>query len=201
MGLTPCGNPFTIRGMKRSATKKSGERRRRPRSGPSSGKSASPGRVSASETAKQASGARGEPTARTRGKPSTATETSRSVRAGVDPDACHTCAKKLSGDAERALFVEEEVGRIFCSEACIATFFTPEITRLEKEYFKRLQPSDLSAEERESLAHLRWITLQEPDEIWREKTLSGDFRYTLISDFKTGREKSLVDLHLSFLAG
>jgi hypothetical protein len=85
--------------------------------------------------------------------------------------------------------VEEEIGRIFCSEACIAAYFTPEIERLEKEYFRRLAATDLSAEERESLAHLRWITLQEPDEIWREKTLTGDYRYTLISEFKPGSKK------------
>ncbi len=107
----------------------------------------------------------------------------------VDPNACHHCAKTLSGDNDRALFVEEEVGRIFCSESCIAAFFTPEIERLEKEFFRRLTPSDLSSEERENLAHLRWITLQEPDEVWREKTLTGDYRYTLISEFKPGTKK------------
>jgi hypothetical protein len=113
----------------------------------------------------------------------------RSQNTKVDPDSCHHCAKNLSGEDERALFVEEEVGRIFCSESCIAAFFTPEIERLEKEFFRRLTPSDLSSEERESLAHLRWITLQEPDEVWREKTLSGDYRYTLISEFKPGSKK------------
>src|ERR1700737_4752293 len=43
----------------------------------------------------------------------------------VDPDSCHHCAKNLAGDNDRALFVEEEIGRIFCSESCIAAFFTP----------------------------------------------------------------------------
>lgn len=113
----------------------------------------------------------------------------RSEKPAVNPDACYHCAKGLSGDNERALFVEEEVGRIFCSESCIAAFFTPEIERLEKEFFRRLTPSDLAGEEREGLAHLRWITLQEPDEVWREKTLSGDYRYTLISEFKPGSKK------------
>lgn len=100
-----------------------------------------------------------------------------------DKELCENCAKDLSR-TERALFVEEEVGRIFCSESCIAAFFTPEISRLEKEYFRRLSPSDISGEEKEKLSHLRWMTLQEPDEVWREKTLSGDNRYTLISEFQ-----------------
>ncbi|MEO7161889.1 MAG: PBECR2 nuclease fold domain-containing protein, partial [Bdellovibrionia bacterium] len=56
--------------------------------------------------------------------------------------------------------------------------------RLEKEYFRRLSPSDLDTEEKEKLSHLRWMTLQEPDEVWREKTLAGDYRYTLISEFQ-----------------
>ncbi|MDR3607029.1 MAG: hypothetical protein P4M08_06580 [Oligoflexia bacterium] len=124
-----------------------------------------------------------------RKKPRSARATQDSAKKSASPDACYHCGKKLSGKEERALFVEEEIGRIFCGEACIAAYFAPEIERLEKEYFRRLAPNDLSAEERESLAHLRWITLQEPDEIWREKTLSGDYRYTLISEFKPGTKK------------
>jgi hypothetical protein len=96
---------------------------------------------------------------------------------------CENCLKDLS-QIDRALFVEEEVGRIFCSETCIAAYFTPEISRLEKEYFRRLSSNDLSAEERDHLSHLRWMTLQSPDEVWREKTLSGDYRYTLISELQ-----------------
>lgn len=101
---------------------------------------------------------------------------------------CSHCSKGLES-ADRALFVEEEVGRVFCSEDCITGYFAPEIERLEKEYFRRLSPGDLSASERDNLAHLRWITLQEPDEVWREKTLSGDYRYTLISEFEPGSKK------------
>src|SRR6185437_11906083 len=85
----------------------------------------------------------------------------------LSEETCQHCSKTLMSD-ERALFVEEEVGRIFCSEACIAAFFAPEIERLEKDYLRKVSGSDLSKEERESFSHLRWITLQEPDEIWRE---------------------------------
>jgi hypothetical protein len=110
------------------------------------------------------------------------------VSATPELDSCRNCAKDLSGD-QRALFVEEEVGRVFCSESCIAAHFAPDIERLEKEFMRRLSPRDLSGEERESVDHLRWITLQEPDEVWREKTLTGDFRYTLISEFQPGDKK------------
>src|SRR5476649_610170 len=79
-------------------------------------------------------------------------------RAPMNIEACKGCAKALSGK-DRALFVEEEVGRIFCSEACIATYFSPEISRLEKEFFKKLSPSDLNGDERESYSHFRWVTL------------------------------------------
>lgn len=100
---------------------------------------------------------------------------------------CRQCDRGLAKD-DRALFVEEEIGRIFCSEACISAYFAPEVERLEKEYLKLLSARDLSGEEREKLAHLRWITLQEPDEVWRQKTLAGDYRYTLISEFKPGNK-------------
>lgn len=118
----------------------------------------------------------------------------------VPTESCAHCSKSLAG-SERALFVEEEVGRIFCSEDCIAGYFAPDIERLEKEYFRRLSSSDLSAPERESYAHLRWITLQEPDEVWREKTLTGDYRYTLISEFQPGNKKIWCVCICLFLRG
>lgn len=100
-------------------------------------------------------------------------------------ECCAFCAKPLAvGD--RALFVEEEVGRSFCAEDCITRFFAPEVERLEAEYQRRVVPGDILPEQREELQHLRWATLKEPDEVWREKTLSGDHRYTLIAEFENG---------------
>jgi hypothetical protein len=133
---------------------------------------------------------------RSRGSSRAATSSSRrtpetSSRTGVHSstqESCQHCSKLLVTE-DRALFVEEEVGRIFCSEACIAAFFAPEIERLEKDYFRKVSNGDLTKEERESFSHLRWITLQEPDEIWREKTLTGDHRYTLISEFQPGAKR------------
>lgn len=98
---------------------------------------------------------------------------------------CYSCSKGLS-HSDRALFVEEQNSRVFCSEACITAFFTPEIKRLEKEYLKQVKPDDLSGHQREKYNHLRWVTLQDPDEVWRIKTSEGDYRYTLISEFKPG---------------
>ncbi|MBC7385300.1 MAG: hypothetical protein H7301_03935 [Cryobacterium sp.] len=98
---------------------------------------------------------------------------------------CTACEKTLKGD-DRALFVEEEVGRIFCSEDCITQHFQPQIDLIEKQYFKFRPKDDLTPEEREQFAHLRWITIQEPDEIWLEKQANGDKRHTLISQFKPG---------------
>lgn len=101
----------------------------------------------------------------------------------LEQEACAHCAKALtSGD--RALFVEEEIGRTFCSEECIGEYFSPEVERLESEYQALVSANDLRPEERDELAHLRWSTLREPDEVWREKTLSGDYRYTLIAEFQ-----------------
>lgn len=104
-------------------------------------------------------------------------------QAEVDQEICAHCAKSLTA-GDRALFVEEELGRTFCSEDCIGEYFSPEVERLEAEYQAQLSADDLKPEEREELAHLRWSTLREPDEVWREKTLSGDYRYTLIAEFQ-----------------
>lgn len=103
----------------------------------------------------------------------------------VSQEHCSSCGKGLQSN-DRALFVEEEVGRVFCSEDCITQNFQAEIDVIEKDYFKHRPKDDLSPEEREQYAHLRWVTIQEPDEIWREKRSTGDYRYTLISRFKPG---------------
>jgi hypothetical protein len=101
----------------------------------------------------------------------------------VNQEACAHCGKTLAA-GDRALFVEEELGRTFCGEDCIGEYFAPEVERLSSEYQLLLSASDLTESEREELAHLRWATLREPDEVWREKTLSGDYRHTLISEFQ-----------------
>ncbi len=96
---------------------------------------------------------------------------------------CFNCHRALQAE-ERVLFVEEEIGRVFCSENCIGEFFKPEIDRLEHEYYGYLTPNDLPGELREQLAGLRWRTLKSPDEMWIEKTLTGDKRYQLIAEYE-----------------
>ena len=120
-----------------------------------------------------------------RTKPRAGKRAKKAQAAASPEESCFNCSKDLR-DAEKALLVEEELSRIFCTETCIAAFFGPEIARLEKQYFRLLSPKDLNGGEREKNAHLRWLTLEEPDEVWREKTLAGDYRYTLISEFQPG---------------
>ncbi len=96
---------------------------------------------------------------------------------------CSECDKVISAK-DQALFVEEEVGRYFCSEACIVANFTPEIEKLEREYGRHVSANDLSSEERERYAHFRWMALEQPDEVWCEKTLKGDLRHTLIAQYR-----------------
>lgn len=99
-----------------------------------------------------------------------------------DVSHCVACNKALR-EEDRALFVEEEVGRIFCSEECILNLFSPEIERLETEYQKQVSDKDLTALDKEKLSHLRQSTLSEPDEIWRELKVSGDHYYTMIAEY------------------
>lgn len=115
-------------------------------------------------------------------------------------DECAQCSKRL-GAQDRALFVEEELCRTFCSEDCIGDFFAPDIRRLEREYQKHVSASDLNSDEREKYAHLRWVTLEQPDEAWMERTVSGDHRYTLISEFRPGDKKIWMVCICLFLRG
>jgi hypothetical protein len=151
--------------MSRTSAKKATPERRKRTKARASAPAPSPGRKQAAK----------------RSERETAAERRKPARA--DQESCRHCSKSLKGE-EKALFVEEEVGRLFCSEPCIAQFFGPEIRRLEREYNRRSPAGDLDGEEREALAHLRWLTLQEPDEVWREKTLTGDYRYTMIAEFE-----------------
>lgn len=136
----------------------------------------------------------------------TSTDRRKSPRTASRPEpealttGCAHCARTL-GPGERALFVEEEVGRTFCSEECIGGYFSHDVERLEAEFQELVRPGDLSGSEREELMHLRWGTLREPDEVWRQKTLSGDFRYHMISQFEVaGRQVWCVCISL-FLKG
>ncbi len=98
-------------------------------------------------------------------------------------EVCLHCDQQLNV-SDKALYVEEEVYRIFCSEDCITEYFGPDIERLEKEYEDNRPSHDLKPDERDALAHLRWVTLEQPDESWVQKSISGDLRYTLISEFQ-----------------
>lgn len=178
--------------MKRAPSKKGPERRKRPRSAQKRAKAPVSAKLktAAAEAVRQA----------TETLPGPGAESAGAAVAVEASEFCQNCGRGLMNE-DRALFVEEEVGRIFCSENCISTFFTPEIERLEKEYHRRVSQGDLTKEERESYSHLRWITLQEPDEIWREKTLNGDHRYTLISEFMPGNKRVWCVCICLFLKG
>jgi hypothetical protein len=154
--------------MAKTSAKRTAERRKTPRK----------------QAAKAASSSRGTTSARNR-----ATEPKRQTIATEKlADECVQCGKTL-GENDRALFVEEELCRTFCSEDCIGDFFAPDIRRLEREYQKHVPTDDLTDSEREKYAHLRWVTLEEPDEAWMEKTVAGDHRFTLISEFRPADKK------------
>jgi hypothetical protein len=118
-----------------------------------------------------------------------------------DEHHCASCSSDLR-KGERALFVEEEVGRVFCTEECISTYFASDIDALERDWQShRQRAKDLTDEERDSFAHLRWVTLEQPDEIWRERTAAGDWRYTLISEFQPGDRRVWCVVTCLFLRG
>lgn len=100
-------------------------------------------------------------------------------------NACVQCERKIAVN-EDALFVEEDVGRMFCSEKCIVSFFEADIESLEKEYYTLISKSEITDEVKERFGHHRWSTLENPQEVWVEKTIKGDLRYTLISEFQEG---------------
>lgn len=105
----------------------------------------------------------------------------------VPQDRCISCDRHLK-ENDRALFVEEEVGRVFCSEECIVEHFSPDIEYLEADYERRRSKSDISDQDQERYLEYRAGTLERPDEIWREKTLAGDNRYCLISRHEEGKK-------------
>jgi hypothetical protein len=99
---------------------------------------------------------------------------------------CYHCDKELSF-SERVFFVEKEVGRLFCSELCIVDYFEPEVKQLEKEYDRKLGEQYLSEEFLEE--EFKWMTLQNPQEIWRKKTTLGDYRFTFMASYVIDHQK------------
>lgn len=95
---------------------------------------------------------------------------------------CAYCERPLT-DKDRAIFVEEEVGRMFCSDNCIVAYFSKDIEKLESDFFRRVLPGDLTPREKDSLAELKWSTLEQPQESFVEALPSGDRRYTLIARY------------------
>ncbi len=168
--------------MKRASTKKGMERRKRTRSKSATSRGLNRGR------------AHREGQSTLQGKDGLVSQRATTSVVSVSPptqghELCCNCQTELLEDS-RVLFVEEEIRRIFCSETCISAYFFSEIEKLEKEYFSRVTPADFNSEEREGLAHLRWITLREPDEAWCEQKSSGDRLYTLISEFRPGDKRA-----------
>ncbi len=108
----------------------------------------------------------------------------------IDDGLCLFCKSPLPNES-MGLFVEEENGRVFCSEDCITGYFTPEIENLEKEYFLHLTKDDISPAEADKHSHLRWETLKYPKEVWREKNSGGDYRYTFIAQFELESQKMI----------
>lgn len=183
------------KGTKKGTEKSSVERRKHPRRAKKPATRAALSGKDADKTGEPGS----EKSAPTRGRRKVSDLRDQSALS-ISAEHCTACGKGLQGE-DRALFVEEEVGRIFCSEECITVHFQPEIDQIEKEYFKHRPKDDLTPEEREQYAHLRWITIQEPDEIYQEKLKTGDFRYTLISQFKPGAKSVWCVCVCLFLRG
>ena len=187
--------------MSRTSAKKSpAERRKSPRGSKPRARNLSPAAAPKRKKAAARGGADNYSEIAGKRPVSEITEKKNSAKALAVEDSCIHCSKDLR-DSDRALLVEEEKGRVFCSEECISIYFAPEIERLEKQYFRNLTPGDLKSDEREKYGHLRWITLEEPDEVWCEKTLTGDRRYTLISEFKPGNKKIWCVCICLFLRG
>lgn len=98
---------------------------------------------------------------------------------------CTHCQKTLA-KGKKALYVEEDLNRVFCSEQCILDHFQPEIQRYENEYFDLIKAhgQELPPAERERLLPLRWPTLQEPGEVWVRPGPEGDRHMTMIREFQ-----------------
>ena len=139
--------------------------------------------------------------ARTKGQFSVEMAKTPSRKAEATSESHCVACDRLLREEDRALFVEEEKGRIFCSEECILNFFSPEIEKMEEEYARQISDSDLSEEDREKLTHLRNSTITEPDELWREMRVTGDYYYTLISEFSFKKKPVWCICRSLFLRG
>jgi hypothetical protein len=104
---------------------------------------------------------------------------------------CAECSKQLN-NSNNFLFVEKEIGRVFCSESCILNYFQPYVSAMEDNLLSlRNDAQDVPLSLFEKFLVLRKQTYENPDEIWvyedRENTLgvlgtNGDKIYHYISE-------------------
>lgn len=114
-------------------------------------------------------------------KKSPAKKSSKKPPKTLEKPSCIHCREQL--EESKVYLVEQEVGRLFCSEKCIAEYFKPDSERLESEFFEHVSEEDFVDQERAKFVHLRWPTLESPDEVWRQRVTTGDSYYTLISKY------------------
>lgn len=101
---------------------------------------------------------------------------------------CHDCGAGLKPD-DSVFFVEEVVGRVFCSEECINEYFKPDVEALDADYQDHRPDDDLDNQESDELGSFRWPNLQNPDEVWMQKTVAGDHRFCFISQYELNGKK------------
>lgn len=99
-------------------------------------------------------------------------------------DQCAQCHSKLVSP-EATLFVENEVGRNFCSETCILDFFHPEVEAAERRHHAWRKPTDFSESQTMAWEHLKLDLLRQPNEVWRYLNEKLEPRYFLIRAVQT----------------
>ena len=94
---------------------------------------------------------------------------------------CVHCQRDMR-ESERALFVEEELGRVYCSQACIINYFSPEVQRIDWQYRSMVYFNHALPESEEMVSQFRGRTLACPDEVWLQIQKNGELRYAFISE-------------------
>lgn len=85
--------------------------------------------------------------------------------------------KKLSPKSlsSSSIVIDEQKNWIFKSEAELFKHFKSSISSLEKEYLSLRKKDDFSDKEAELMGELLDLTLDEPDQIWMDNSVSNDF--------------------------
>jgi len=109
-------------------------------------------------------------------------------------------AKTKIKKSQELIVIDEEQGLIFESEKDLYGYFEKSILELEKEYGEARTAEDFSDQEQIKLESFLEMTLDDPDEVWRDEARFEDFVLHTFTRHFEENEESFIYIALAYVS-